>query len=550
MNNTILKVLLKKYWYLYFLHVFFSYILSQVLVFGSSRIAKATDSLFAGEILNLQEFILPFIILMLLGGAASFGQSYSKNTFSTNIQADIRNMLVRKLVNIRIQYFDAVGTGTLMNKLLSDINQIESLFAQSIPEFLVALITIICTCSYIGIQNVRLLLITIFCYPMLLFIVNLLTKVVGKIADVRRQLYDNMENATYDIIQGILIGKTYNLYQLQKNRISIIMNDILKNENCRTKILAVYYIMHDLMNWIPKLVCYLFCLYEVNYGRMSVGIIFSYIMLLDHVAKSIGIISSQIPSICEYGVSVKRLQDILNQEEEHSGIGDFAPNGEVIMELSHVSFGYTNKNQILKDVSLTIKKGSNVAFIGKSGSGKSTVMKILCGFYYPQEGQYRIFGHNFSEWNVDALRKHISLVSQNVFLFPGTIAQNVAYGKPNVSIEEIVEACKKANIHDFIAQLPQGYETKVGERGINFSGGQKQRISIARALLKNAPILLLDEPTSSVDMETEQSIQDALKEIVKDRTVITIAHRLSIIVNAEEVYLFKNGKIIKEGAIE
>lgn len=536
---------IRKYWYLCSLYLIFSYALTLIIVVGSSKIADATDNLFTGENVILLEFMIPFIILMLLGGGMAFGKSYSKNTFSICMQTDIRNMLVSKLVKIRISYFDSEGTGTLMNKLLSDMYQIETLFAECIPEFLVAIITIVTVCSYIGLQSVRLLLVTMVCYPLLFWSAGKLTKMVGKIAVVRRQLYDKLENSAYDVIQGILVGKTFNLYELQKKRIFDITDEIVRNESCRTKVLAMNFVVGDLVRWIPKLCCYLFCIYEADHGRMTVGTILAYAMLLDQISKPMGNIPGQIASIREYSISIKRLQEILNQEEEVSGKGDFAPEGEIVLELEHVNFGYSEEKQILKDINLTIKRGSNVAFIGNSGGGKSTVMKILCGFYYPQGGQYRIYGHDFREWDINALRKHISLVSQNVFLFPGTIAQNVAYGRISATREEIIEACKKANIHNFIMKLPQGYDTEVGERGARLSGGQKQRVSIARAFLKDAPILLLDEPTSAVDVETEREIQEALREVSHNRTVITIAHRLNTIADADEIYVFENGEIVR-----
>lgn len=536
---------IRKYWYLCSLYLIFSYALTLIIVVGSSKIADATDNLFTGENVILLEFMIPFIILMLLGGGMAWGKSYSKNTFSICMQTDIRNMLVSKLIKIRIPYFDAEGTGTLMNKLLSDMHQTEALFAECIPEFLVAIITIVTVCSYIGLQSVRLLLVTMVCYPLLFWSAGKLTKMVGKIAIVRRQLYDKLENSAYDVIQGILVGKTFNLYEFQKKRIFDIADEIVRNESCRTKVLAMNFVVGDLVRWIPKLCCYLFCIYEADHGRMTVGTILAYAMLLDQISKPMGNIPGQIASIREYSISIKRLQEILNQEEEVSGKGDFAPEGEIVLELEHVNFGYSEEKQILKDINLTIKRGSNVAFIGNSGGGKSTVMKILCGFYYPQGGQYRIYGHDFREWDINALRKHISLVSQNVFLFPGTIAQNVAYGRISATREEIIEACKKANIHNFIMKLPQGYDTEVGERGARLSGGQKQRVSIARAFLKDAPILLLDEPTSAVDVETEREIQEALREVSHNRTVITIAHRLNTIADADEIYVFENGEIVR-----
>lgn len=536
---------IRKYWYLCFLYIIFSYLLIRIIVIGSSKIADATDSLFAGEKAALLEFMIPFIILMLLGGALAFGKSYSKNTFSICMQTDIRNMLVSKLVEIRIPYFDTEGTGTLMNKLLSDMYQTEALFAEGIPELFVAIITIITVCSYIGLQSVRLLLVTMICYPLLFWSAGKLTKMVGKIAVVRRQLYDELENSAYDVIQGISVGRTFHLYELQKKRIFDIADEIVRNESCRTKVLAMNFVVRDLVRWIPKLCCYLFCIYEACHGRMTVGTILAYSMLLDQISKPMGNIPGRIASIREYSISIKRLQEILDQEEEVSGKGVFAPEGESVLELEHVNFGYSEEKQILKDISLTIKRGSNVAFIGNSGGGKSTVMKILFGFYYPQAGQYRIYGHDFREWDMNALRKHISLVSQNVFLFPGTIAQNVAYGKIGAAREEIIEACEKANIHNFIMKLSQGYDTEVGERGARLSGGQKQRVSIARAFLKDAPILLLDEPTSAVDVETEQEIQVALRKISHNRTVITIAHRRNTIADADEIYVFENGEIVR-----
>ena len=545
MKNPNLMEPVRKYWYLCFFYIVCSYALTRILVLGSSKIADATDCLFTGEAIVLQEFIIPFVIFMLLGGVAAFGKSYCKNTFSICMQMDMRNMLVNKLVKIRMRYFDDVGTGVLMNKLLSDIYQIEALFAECIPEFLVTMITIITVCTYIGMKSVRLLLVTVICYPLLLWIAGKLTRMVGRVAVVRRQLYDDLEKSAYDMIQGILVGKTFNLYEVQKKRIFDIADEIVQNESKRTKVLAVNYVMGYLIRWIPKLICYLFCLFEAKHGRMSIGTIFAYVMLLDQITMPMGSIPEQITSIREYGISVGRLQEILNQEEEVFGNGDFAPDGEIVMELEHVNFGYSEEKQVLRDVCLRIRKGSNVAFIGNSGGGKSTVMKILCGFYYPKQGTYRIYGHDFREWDIDALRRHIGLVSQNVFLFPGTIAQNVAYGKTGATREEVIEACKKANIHDFIMQLPQGYETEVGERGARLSGGQKQRLSIARAFLKDAPILLLDEPTSAVDIETEQGIQVVLREISRNRTVITIAHRLNTIADADEVYVFENGAVVK-----
>ncbi len=215
-----------------------------------------------------------------------------------------------------------------------------------------------------------------------------------------------------------------------------------------------------------------------------------------------------------------------------------------------VNFGYTQDNLVLQNLSFEVKKGENIAFVGESGGGKSTIFHLLCGFYEKTSGSYQLMGRRIEDWNRNALRQQIALVSQNVFLFPTTVEENILYGNPKATHEEIIEACKKAEIHAFIMTLPQGYQTIVGERGAILSGGQKQRISIARAILKDAPILLLDEPTSALDVETESSIQDAIGAVMAGRTCITIAHRLSTIVHADKILVLKQGHIVEWGTHE
>ncbi len=201
----------------------------------------------------------------------------------------------------------------------------------------------------------------------------------------------------------------------------------------------------------------------------------------------------------------------------------------------------------MNGMSFRVEAGKQTAFVGGFGEGKTTIFKLLCGLYEKGGGRYLLFGRPFEEWNLEAARSCFSEVSQNIFLFPGTIRQNVACGKEDATWEEIVEACRNANIHDFIAGLPEGYETLVGERGVCLSGGQRQRISIARAILRDAPILLLDGPTASVDREAERKIQEAVDRAAKGRTVIVIAHRLSTVKNAERIYVVSGGRVAESG---
>ena len=537
----------KKYWYLGVLYIIVSFILTEILVIGSSILDNTTDRLLAGESLDVIPLLFPFLVLAFLGGIIAFLKSLSKNSFSISIQVEIRKMIMTKIVNIQYAYLDEEGTGALLNRLISDIYQIELMFAETLPEMVVGIVTVTAVGIYIGMQSASLLLVTILCYPILLWLSNKATINAGKITKVRLALYDALENTALDVLQGISVGRSYNLYELQKKRIFQVVDDILANEAIRTKISSVDIFTRYIVRWIPQLICYLFCLYEVSVGAVSIGGMLAYAMLLDRIARPMGDIPGYIFYMREYKISLERLQKVLEQEEEPSGNGDFPQTGDTVIELEHIGFHYTDGREILNDISIEVKKGKQVAFVGNSGGGKSTAMKVLCGFYYPHTGNYRIYGHDFKEWNLNALREKIGLVSQNVFLFPVSIAENVSYGKEGAAMSEIIEACKNAGIHDFIMSLPEGYDTLVGERGAKLSGGQKQRLSIARAFLKNAPVLLLDEPTSAVDVETEKEIQQALKKIAKGRTVITVAHRLSTIMDADVIYVFEQGKIAEQG---
>lgn len=538
----------KKYWYLFGAYIVMSYILTQVVVDGSSRIAKITDRLFAGETVVLGSMLMPFIWLTLIGTIAAFFKSYLQNTYSVNVQAGIKNMTVKKLVRLQYSYFDTAGTGSIMNKLVSDVYQMESLFSEIIPEFVMAVVAIVTVGAYIFIMDYRLLFVTAICYPMLLWLANVISKKAGKLTGSRRELYDNLENTALDAYNGMIVGRTYNLKEIMNQRINGVVEAILVNEYVRTRVTTISLLIGNIIRWIPLVICYLFALYEVFTGKLTVGALLAFVILLVRIVQPFGEIPGYINSIREQWVSFQRLNQIIAQPDEISGEGVFEETeGEPVIELEDIGFSYNGEHKVFENLNLKIKKGKSIALVGSSGGGKSTIFKILCGFYMPQTGQYKLLGHDYKEWDVKELRSQFALVSQNAYLFPGTIAENVSYGKEGGSYEEIVEACKKANIHDFIMGLSNGYDTCVGERGAKLSGGQRQRISIARAFLKNAPILLLDEPTSAVDVDTERLIKEAIERISQSKTVITIAHRLSTIENADEIFVFDKGRIAEQG---
>lgn len=301
------------------------------------------------------------------------------------------------------------------------------------------------------------------------------------------------------------------------------------------------------MQWIPNIICVSYAYVLVKQGSLSIGELLVFILIQDRFVKAFIDLPFSIVDAKEHLVCIKRIEDILNETEETSGEEKTIISEADTIVFEKVSFQYENNKRILKEVSFKIPTGSRVAFVGESGGGKSTIFKIICGLYPVSEGRFSLFGRNYCEWNLQIARDFIALVSQNVILFPTTIYENVRYGKWEASKDEIVEACKNAKIQEFIMGLPEKYDTLVGEKGILLSGGERQRISIARAFLKNAPILLLDEPTSAIDIRTEKEIQEAIDKLSQNKTCLTIAHRLSTIENADLIYVIKDGEIIENG---
>ena len=283
----------------------------------------------------------------------------------------------------------------------------------------------------------------------------------------------------------------------------------------------------------------------ISRGQMTVGSLLAFINLLNNVTWPLG----QLPNL--YGsykgalAGLGRIYEVIDLEAERQRRGLCRRRSTGAL-LRRSSFSYTDK-EVLKDLSFTVTKGETVALVGPSGGGKSTIFKLITGLYQPSSGRIELFGHPLETWNLEAVRKEMAVVAQDTYLFPTTIRENIALGQEDVSMEEIIAAAKQANAHDFILELPEGYDTMVGERGARLSGGQRQRIAIARAILRDAKLLLLDEATSALDTESELLVQQALNQAMTQRTTVVIAHRLSTIKNADRILVLDGGTIVEEG---
>lgn len=534
---------------LLFLYVAAATILNAVVIAGNEYLARATDSLLLGEEVQFQDFFLPLSFMIVIGTIMAYVQSLCANNYSAKVQRDVRGRIGRHLLNLPYSYYDEKGTGSIMTKLVSDINEVGRFFSEIMPNLIVDFIMVVTVTIYLLQMDIMLIVVLFVTYPVLLVVADKLSRHLTAVVKKRRGSLDLRTQAAFDAIQGINVVRSYNLNKVMQKKINYYIDDVA-DQGCKsTKITSMGYVLRHSINTVPVVLCYMFALHEVMTGKITTGDMLAFSVLLNRILYPLGNIVFSVNDIREVNVALKRVQEIYDQEPEESGTESFpmeSVSGNVV-EWEDITFSYDGERQVLNGMNLTIGQGQTVAFAGGSGEGKSTVFRILCGFYSKSGGSYKLFGHEFADWDLQAARNAFSYVSQNVFLFPETILRNVAYGKEGATREEVIEACKNANIHDFIMNLPDGYDTLVGERGVRLSGGERQRISIARAFLKNAPILLLDEPTAAVDAGTEELLQEAIARISKGKTVIIIAHRLSTIMDADKIYVVEGGRIAESG---
>ncbi len=536
---------------LLFLYILTAFILNSVVIAGNDYLAKATDSLLVGTGVEFGDFILPLTIMIVIGVAMAYAKSLFGNHYSAKVQRDVKNTLGKHLLEIPYSYYDEKGTGSIMTKLISDINEAGRFFSEIMPDLIVDVITVLVVTTYLLQMDVMLIIVLFITYPILLVVADKLSKHLTKVVKKRRGSLDARTQVAYDAIQGMEVLRSYNLYEKLQGKINYYIDDVAAQGCYSTKITSMGYVLRHSINTIPIVICYLFALHETITGKITTGDMLAFSVLLGRITWPLGNIVFCVNDIREVKVALDRIQEIYAQEPEESGEGSWDPMTQTsdtpVIKWQDVTFSYDKERQVLNGMNFVVNKGETIAFAGGSGEGKSTIFKILCGFYRKNGGSYQLFGHEYADWNLESARNCFSYVSQNVFLFPESIWKNVAYGKENATKEEVMEACKSANIHDFIMGLPDGYDTLVGERGVRLSGGERQRISIARAFLKDAPILLLDEPTAAVDAGTEDLLQEAINRISAGKTVIIIAHRLSTIQNADCIYVVEKGRIAEKG---
>ena len=550
-HNTFIKCVLR-YSPLFLLELFLSWLLARAVVAGNSLIGTAVDTLVAGEEVQYASFLITLLLLTALGFVAAFFKSIAASFFGLKSQTLYKKLVAEKLYRLEYRYFDENGSATVINKMNSDIAEADALLGENLPFICEGVAAVLTYAVYVGQMSLRLLLLMFLLYPLVLWMTERVVKKLTSLKKVYRQKSDRITEIAQDCMSGILVLRSFGAEEYFGGKLSQAADELVENEEKRTRTSNNAILIRRILGWLPNIVCAVYAYVMVSRGDISLGELLAFLLILGRFVDSFIGLPFDFVEAREHWVCIRRVEELMQSEDEESGsyVPDKNATCTTAISFEHVFFHYTDQVPVLRDLSFRIPMGSTVAFVGESGGGKSTIFRILCGFYKPSEGYYILCDRDFRVWDLAAAREQIALVSQNVFLFPDTIRANVAYANRSASEEDIVQACKNAGIHDFIMSLPEQYETQVGERGILLSGGEKQRISIARAFLKNAPILLMDEPTSAVDLETERSIQQAMERLSAGRTCVIVAHRLSTVRHADEIFVLKDGAIAESGTHE
>ena len=493
---------------------------------------------------------LVLLVMYMIQTGCKYYVSYQGHMMGAYMERDMRQQLFDHYERLSFSYYDQNNSGQMMSKLVSDLFDISE-FAHHGPENLfISLIKIIGSFVFLFLINwklaIPLLVIVAF---MLFFSYGQNKKMQATFMDNRRKI-GNLNSSLQDTLAGIRVVQSFANEDIEREKFKKSNQGFLSSKNANYRCMGSFTGGNLFFQGMMYLMTLVFGGWLIAHGQMESADLAMYALYIGIFISPIQILV-ELTEMMQKGLSgFRRFLDVVETEPEIVDAEDAEPleNIKGHVRYEHVSFHYNDDDSlVLDDVSFDIQAGKSIALVGASGSGKTTICSLLPRFYDVSEGRITIDGKDVRKLTLQSLREQIGLVQQDVYLFCGSIRENIAYGRPDASMEEIIEAAKKANIHEFIMELPDGYETFVGERGTRLSGGQKQRISIARVFLKNPPILILDEATSALDNESERFIQQSLEELAKDRTTITIAHRLSTIRNADEILVVAENGIVECG---
>lgn len=557
------KVIIKDFWNdfasKYLLEIVIAFFLLILVAATASVYPYLIQLVFDGLLDNQNNnwIVLPFIIAVvaIIRGIAMFFQIKQVSKISLSISVDIQKKLSKHLINSDLITLNKFSSGNHVSRIMNDVILIRDGFERSINNLIRDTLTIIALMSYLIWLDWLLSILVFIIYPIALKPIFKIGKKQNTVATALQEQMETVTSTLTEMLQGIRMVKSYNLEKIEIKRSENVLNELFKRMYNlvigRAKVLPIL----EILGGVAAACVIGLASYRVAIGELSPGSVVGYVtalLMIAQPARALGtfntVLQEALSALDRIYIQIGILPKInsltsapnlkLNKNKPPSII------------FKNINFSYNQKSKVLDDINFSIEGGTNVALVGQSGAGKSSIINLISRFYDPSSGKILINNQEINKVDIVSLRNSISLVSQDTIIYNKSFLENIKFGKLEATEKEIIKAAKNADIHNFISASSLGYETIVGEGGNNLSGGQKQRISIARAILKDAPILLLDEATSSLDAETENQISKTLSNVAKNKTTITVTHKLSNVVYADQIILFSKGKLVDIGKHE
>lgn len=530
--------------------IFFSFVMAMCTIYPAWIMKSVVnDVLVQRRVEMLHMIALSLIVVMGIKGIASFIQSYIMTWVSQRILTTIRSQCMDHLLRLSLNYYERQRTGQLMSRITSDVLVLQGLLSGS-TGLLGDIIAFAGFCGYIFWLHWKLAVISIIIIPIIGAIINKFSRKMKKIGTRMQSRIGDLATVLQEYITGVKVVKSFTLEEFVRGRFETANEENFKETMKGNRINSATSPVIEFINTVGLAIIFWYGGYEVIHNRLDAGQLISFLTALVGLftpIKNLSKFSNVLSQSIGAGDRVFEILDAPIEIEDREGARAL-PRCRGRVEFRNLTFAYGENEPVIDNVNLIVEPGEVVALVGPSGAGKTTLVNLIARFFEIRSGSIEIDGIDIRDLTVASLRGNVGLVPQETLLFSGTIEENIRLGRLNAKDEEIVEAAKLANAHDFIISQPDGYRTHLGERGVNLSGGQGQRLALARAFLKDPRILILDEATSALDSETENLIKESLARLMTNRTTFIIAHRLSTIINADKIVVMQHGRIVEQGS--
>ncbi|HXM96110.1 MAG TPA: ABC transporter ATP-binding protein [Candidatus Dormibacteraeota bacterium] len=516
-------------------------------------IGRTVSSVFGQNQLAILNFAVASVAaIAVVGALSSYLEKYLTTNVSQWVTHDLRRTLYNHIQQLSLAEYDETRTGDLISRVTTDIEAVQNFINSALLGILVNVLTLAGMIGVMFYINWQFTLIALSVSPVLFLVVYSFTRRIKKVSRAVRKKESELTSVLQEVLTSVRVVKAFARedYEVQRFEERSLENVevALDARSLKAKLSPVV----EVIVAIGTCLVLGYGARLVLAGQLSAGVLIVFLLYLGKMYKPMRDLSKMTDTVSKALVGYERIQEVLDIESKVRDLPGArrAPKLKGKIEFEHVNFSYDGENLVLKDINLKIEPGQIAAVVGPSGTGKTTIISLIPRFYDPQSGAVKIDGQDIRRYTLKSLRQQISFVLQDTVLFHTTIWENIAYGKPDASRQEIMRAAELANAHEFIVKMPEGYNTLVGERGVLLSGGQRQRIAIARAIIRDTPILLLDEPTSGLDAASEQSVIEALDRLMKGRTSVLIAHHLGTIRHADVIFVIKDSELVEQGTHE